>query len=95
MLLHGHKHNTFFTKVSYPKCNGNKYDINDLHEIYVLSTGGTGSKDTDNKFSTLTFDNNKIIWRIFKINPNQITSNILEQKIIIPINWGVIWKKYW
>ncbi len=86
MLLHGHKHNTFFTKVSYPKCNGNKYDINDLHEIYVLSTGGTGSKDTDNKFSTLTFDNNKIIWRIFKINPNQITSNILEQKIIIPIN---------
>ena len=85
MLLHGHKHNTFLTKISYPKSK-NKYDIKNMHEIYVVSTGGTGSSGTENKFSTITFDNKNLTLRIYKIYPDIISSDNCEQEIVIPID---------
>lgn len=44
LLLHGHKHNTFLSKISYPK-NSITLDVKDMHDIFVISFGGTGAKD--------------------------------------------------
>lgn len=90
LILHGHKHNEFFSKVSIPVAKENKtlssIDVSAsvLRDIYVLSLGGTGAKDTEHKFATITFDDDKLTVRIFKFYPDLISDNVLDKTITIP-----------
>lgn len=83
LILHGHKHNEYFSKVSIPVTRGD-IDESVLRDIYVVSLGGTGAKDTEHKFATITFDDDKLIARIFKFYPDLISDNVLDKTITIP-----------
>lgn len=84
MILHGHKHNEFFTKVSVPIDSDNEIDVNKMHNIYVVSLGGTGAKGAENKYGTITFERDRLVFRIYKFYPDQITADKLEKTILIP-----------
>ena len=82
-ILHGHKHNTFFSRISYPLPNDNS--IEKLHDVYVISAGGLGAPSTEHKFATITFDTDKIDIKIYKIFPDESSEDLLEQTVSIPL----------
>lgn len=83
MLLHGHKHNSFISKVLHPKLMSN-FTMDDMHNITTLSFGGTGAKGTEHKFATLSFETDNIVYRTYKIYPDGSSESSMEQKILIP-----------
>lgn len=83
MLLHGYKHNTFLSKVSNPKETSN-VKMDNMHDIITLSFGGTGAKGAEHKFSTLSFETENIIYRIYKMYFDGSLENNIEQEILIP-----------
>lgn len=85
LLLHGHKHNKFFSKVSYPKKNENNIEFDNMHDVYVVSAGGLGATNTEHTFGTITFGGNDLVINIYKIHPDNIDSNECIQTISIPM----------
>lgn len=86
LLLHGHKHNKFLSKVSSPiKRDDKSIDVNRMHDIHIVSAGGIGARGTENRFGTLTFTPNELCVRVYKIYPDNISSGTLEQTITIPL----------
>lgn len=88
MLLHGHKHNKFLSKVSYPKSNSNTITIEDMHSIYIVSAGGIGAANSEHTFATLTFKMEDVEINIYKIYTDNINSNECIDTIRIPIIRG-------
>ena len=88
LLLHGHKHNKFFSKVSYPKNDNNTINIDDMKSIYIASAGGLGAANSEHTFATITFDMNNVKIQIYKIHTDNIDSNECIETIIIPIERG-------
>ena len=82
LILHGHKHNEFFSKIYMPK--NDEINVNDLHDIYVVSLGGTGAEDSEHKFATITFGKKELSLSIFRFYPDQIAQDKLDKTITIP-----------
>ena len=85
ILLHGHKHKSFFSKISYPQNTKENIEYSDLTSLAVIGMGGTGAKGVENKFGTITFKAGEIKVKFYKINSDNIAADSLEQSISIPI----------
>ena len=84
LILHGHKHNDFFAKVSIPTTANQNINLNNLYNIYITSVGGTGAKEAENKYCTMTFYEDELKLRYYRFYPDQITLDKLEKIITIP-----------
>lgn len=86
LLLHGHKHQTFTSQVSYPAAASEReIDLSSMKSVSVVGMGSTSAKDADNKFATLVFDVNKIQINFYRIYPSGTTSDELIQTLTIPL----------
>lgn len=86
LLLHGHKHNKFISKISTPISREEKeINASQMNDIFIVSAGGIGAKGAENRFGTLTFTPNELCIRIYKIFPDNVSSGTLEQTINIPL----------
>ncbi len=86
LLLHGHKHSSFMSKISYPKDDtATEINCSNLHDIYVVGLGGTGISGVENEFAIVTVKKDKIFIKIYKIYSDQRKNDSLSQTIIIPL----------
>ena len=85
LLLHGHKHQSFISKIGH--FDNPAYEINEksMKNIYVVGMGGTGACNCENKFSTLTFHNDEIELKFYRINADNIEEDKCVQIVHIPI----------
>lgn len=85
LILHGHKHNKFYSKVYHP-CNPDS-DINPscLDFINVIGMGSTGASDipdgTQNLFALLTFNIDELIVSFFQVTPQCEVKKIQDIKV--------------
>lgn len=85
LLLHGHKHQSFVSKVGHFNNSVSELNEDKLKNIYVIGMGGTGAYNCDNKISTLTFHNDEIELRFFRIYADSTETDKCVQKVHIPI----------
>lgn len=85
LLLHGHKHQSFVSKVGRFDNSVGKLDEDKITNIYVIGMGGTGAYNCENKFSTLTFHNDEIELKFFKIYADNTETDKCVQTVHIPI----------
>ena len=85
MLLHGHKHNKFLSKVSYPKDNSSTIDADDMHSVYIVSAGGIGAANSEHTFATLAFEREYVYIKIYKIYTDNVNPDECIETIKIPI----------
>lgn len=84
LLLHGHKHQSFISKIGHYNY-GEEISEDAIKNIYVVGMGGTGAKKCDNKIATLKFCNNEIKLKFFRIHADNIEEDKLLQTVHIPI----------
>lgn len=61
VLIHGHKHQSFVSQVSYPMQSGDNIAIRELSHIAVVGMGGTGAAGCENKFAMIHFEQNEMV----------------------------------
>lgn len=85
LLLHGHKHQSFISKIGH--FENSVYEINEknLKHIYVVGMGGTGACGCENKISTLTFHNDEIELKFYRIYADNTEEDKCVQIVHIPI----------
>lgn len=85
LLLHGHKHQSFISKIA--RCNNSIEEINEdvLKSIYVIGMGGTGAYNCENKIATLKFCNDEIELKFFRIYADNTETDKCVQTVHIPI----------
>lgn len=84
LLLHGHKHKSFFAQISYPPKPGLKNITNgDLFQVAVVGMGGTGAKGVDNKLATISIDNGEITIQFYRLYSDQISQDQVCQTVKI------------
>lgn len=86
LLLHGHKHKSFFAQVSYPKELGqNNITTDELHHVAIVGMSGTGAKGADNKLATISFDNDEMIIQFYRLYSDQISQDKICQTVKIKL----------
>lgn len=85
LLLHGHKHQSFVSKVGHFNNNVNELNEEGLNNIYVIGMGGTGAYNCENKIATLTFHNDEIELKFFRIYADNTETDKCVQTVHIPI----------
>lgn len=85
ILLHGHKHQTFVSKVGYYSNSDTEIDENKLKNIYVVGMGGTGAYNCENKFAILKFKYHEIELKFFRIYADNTEEDKCVQTIHLPI----------
>lgn len=85
LLLHGHKHKSFISQVSYPKKTENDINLENMHHIIVAGMGGTGATNVQNKFSTIQFKSNNILIKFYNINSDASEQDRLYQQVELPL----------
>lgn len=85
LLLHGHKHQSFVSKVGHFDSKDDEINENTIKNFYIVGMGGTGAKDCENKIATLKFCNNEIELRFFRIYADNTEKDKPLQTIHIPI----------
>lgn len=85
VLLHGHKHRSFMTRISYPMSPASKIDQEGLWNVTIVGMGGTGATSTDNKFATISFAGEKMTIEFYRIYSDNSTSDTCCQTIEIPL----------
>lgn len=85
LLLHGHKHQSFISKIGY--FDKSVYEIHEdmMKDIYVIGMGGTGAANCENKFATLTFCKDQIELKFFRIYSDNTETDKCVQVVHIPI----------
>lgn len=83
LLLHGHKHNTFFAQVRYPKKQCEQITNEDFAQVTVIGMGGTGAKNADNKFGLLKFSQNQVVVEFYKLNSDGSQSDVKCQTLTL------------
>lgn len=81
VLLHGHKHRTFVSKISYPKNQNADIKSENMHNLLVVGMGGTGAKGVQNKFSAISFEKDDIIINFYDIYSDESHEDHLCQTI--------------
>lgn len=85
LLLHGHKHQSFVSKIGHFDSSQKEIDEEKLKNIYVIGMGGTGAPGCENKISTLKFENNEIEVKFFRIYADNSEADKCVQTVYIPI----------
>ena len=85
LLLHGHKHQSFVSKVGHFDSKDDEINENTIKNFYIVGMGGTGAKDCENKIATLKFCNNEIELKFFRIYADNTEKDKPLQTIHIPI----------
>ena len=85
LLLHGHKHQSFISKIGYFDKSISEISEDELKNIYVIGMGGTGANNCENKIAILKFCNNEIELKFFRIYADNTEMNKCVQTIHIPI----------
>jgi predicted phosphodiesterase len=85
ILLHGHKHQSFISQVCYPSDTKTNINTNELKKLSIIGMGGTGAKDVENKFATITFEKDEIMLKFYRIYKDTITNDSCVQSIVIPL----------
>lgn len=85
LLLHGHKHKSFISRVEYPKTPENEINSENMHHIVVAGMGGTGSPTGQNKFATLKFERNNVLIDFYNIYSDESEQDHVCQQIILPL----------
>ncbi len=89
ILLHGHKHNQFFSKISRPMdVGGSVLKDEDMFEFYVFGLGSTGvalkdKGDQPNTFALLEFEIDKLNVIYYNINPEGSAGRVKQITIKI------------
>lgn len=85
LLLHGHKHQSFISKIGHYDSSVYELTEDKLRNIYVIGMGGTGAYNCENKISTLTFRNDKIELKFYRIYADNTEKDKCVQTIQIPL----------
>lgn len=85
LLLHGHKHQSFVSKVGHFNNSVDELNEDELKNIYVIGMGGTGAYNCENKISILTFRNDEIELNFFRIYADNTETDKCVQTVHIPI----------
>lgn len=87
ILLHGHKHRSFFTSIRYPVENPDtlKLSFSDTRELYILGIGSPTIGNADREFGILTFETNSINYSIYNLPHDASKSASLNIQIELPI----------
>lgn len=86
LLLHGHKHKSFFSQINYPaNVAASQIDTNEMKTLTVVGMGSTGARTTENKLSTITITEQGIVIDFYKIYSDESSRDTHCQKFIIPL----------
>ena len=85
LLLHGHKHQSFVSKVGRYNNSACELKEDEIKYIYIVGMGATGAEKCENKFSTLKFCNDEIQLEFFKMYPDNTETDKRIQTVHIPI----------
>lgn len=85
LLLHGHKHQSYISKVGYFDNSAPEITVDELKDIYVVGMGGTGAHNCENKFAILNFMNHEIELKYFRIYSDNTEPDKCVQTVHIPI----------
>lgn len=85
LLLHGHKHQSFVSKIGRFDSKSSEISEDSIKNFYVVGMGGTGAKDCENKIAAIRFRNDEIELKFFRIYADNSESNKPLQTIHIPI----------
>lgn len=85
ILLHGHKHQSFVSKVGHYSNSDSEISENKIKNIYVVGMGGTGAYNCENKFAILTFKYHEIEIKFFRIYADNTEKDKCVQTVHIPI----------
>lgn len=85
LLLHGHKHQTFISKVGCFDKSCSEISEDMMKNIYVIGMGGTGADQCENKFAALAFYRNEIELKFYKICASGTEADTCIQTVHIPI----------
>lgn len=86
LLLHGHKHKSFVSQISYPVAPEQNVTMKDMKHIAIVGMGGTGAAGVENKFATIHFDNHNVTFEIYKVHSDEATADTVCQKVILSLN---------
>lgn len=81
LLLHGHKHNSFVSQISYPVTPEKDISIKDMRHIAVIGMGSTGASGVENKFAMIHFCNNEVIIEFCRIYSDESMADNICQTI--------------
>ncbi len=85
ILLHGHKHQSFFRKVGYYDNSSMEIKADQSEDLYVIAMGGTGAAESENKFATLTINYDEVILDFFRIYADGTEAGKRVQTIHLPV----------
>lgn len=85
LLLHGHKHQSFISKLGHFDSKSSEVNEDPFKNIHIIGMGGTGAKACENKIATLKFCNDKIELNFFRIYADNTEDDKPLQTIYIPI----------
>ena len=85
LLLHGHKHQSFISKIGHFDNSIHEINEKNMKHIYVVGMGGTGACNCENKISTLTFHNDEIELKFYRIYADSTEKDKCVQIVHIPI----------
>lgn len=83
VLIHGHKHQSFVSQVSYPIQPETDIMISDLPHITVVGMGGTGASACENKFATIHFVKNEMVIEFHRIHSDESAPDSICQVVKI------------
>lgn len=85
LLLHGHKHQSFVSKIGLFNNEDPEIREDKIKNIYVVGMGGTGAEKCENKIAALKFCKNEIELKFFRIYADNTEKDKSVQTIHIPI----------
>ena len=85
LLLHGHKHQSFISKVTCYDDTDTSDIIKTGKDVYVIGMGGTGASGCVNKIAALKFLRDNIELKFYRLNKDNSEQDKCEQSISIPI----------
>lgn len=85
LLLHGHKHRSFVSRVQYPVDNSADISNDKMKVVTVIGMGGTGADGADNKFATIRFEDHEVIVEFYRIYSDESADDAKCQTLTLPL----------
>lgn len=86
LLIHGHKHKSFVSQISYPTAPGEKeiaMDSDSMRQVAIVGMGGTGAAGVENKFAAIRFNHGEAVIEFHKIHSDEATPDTVCQTVKI------------
>lgn len=86
VVLHGHKHNRFASQIKYPiNTHDERIEKLKMKTVSVIGMGSLSYEDTDNIFGLISFSDQSIIVKYYRIMNDESSSDAIIQTIELPL----------